>query len=125
MDWVAKIHTDTADKKSKINVDYIHINALLGYVESVLINGILSLNLDRETETAALLAFNKLLWIQNDYFAKYYATPNKELGHQASIANNNKSSCCAALTSPASILPTVVGALAGGLAVYFSLKHQS
>ncbi|CAO3638083.1 unnamed protein product [Cunninghamella blakesleeana] len=127
LDWVAKIHTDTPDKKSKINVDYIHVNALMGYVESLLINGLLSLNLDRETETAALLAFNKLLWIQNDYFAKYYATPNKELGHQASsVASDKKSLCsrCPLLSSNDSIISTVVGALAGGLAVYFTLKHH-
>ncbi|KAI9307017.1 Protoglobin-domain-containing protein [Cunninghamella echinulata] len=123
LDWVAKIHTDTPDKKSKINVDYIHVNALMGYVESILINGLLSLNLDRDTETKALLAFNKLLWIQNDYFAKYYASPSKQLGHQVNPTSAS-ASCCALLTSSASILPTVVGALAGGLAVYFTLKHQ-
>ena len=72
LDWVAKIHTDTPEKKSKINVDYIHINALLGYVETTLISGILSLKLPDAEQLAALTAFNKLLWIQNDYFAKYY-----------------------------------------------------
>jgi len=72
LDWVAKIHTDRPEKKSRINVDYIHINALMGYVETTLIGGILSLSLERAAEIAALIAFNKLLWIQNDYFAKYY-----------------------------------------------------
>ncbi|KAI8143637.1 Protoglobin-domain-containing protein [Fennellomyces sp. T-0311] len=75
LDWVAKIHTDTPEKKSKINVDYIHINALLGYVETVLVGGILSLQLPAAEQLAALAAFNKLLWIQNDYFAKYYLNP--------------------------------------------------
>jgi len=72
LDWVAKIHTDTPEKQSRINVDYIHINALMGYVETTLIGGIMSLSLERAAEIAALTAFNKLLWIQNDYFSKYY-----------------------------------------------------
>ncbi|KAI8331671.1 Protoglobin-domain-containing protein [Chlamydoabsidia padenii] len=112
LDWVAKIHTDTPQKKSKINVDYIHVNALMGFVESTLVGGLLSLNLDRETEGAALAAFNKLLWIQNDYFAKYYAAPSHQVKQQ--VAGLGSLTC-----SPALLLPTVVGAIAGGLAVYF------
>lgn len=87
LDWVAKIHTDTPSKKSKISVDYIHVNALMGYVESTLVGGLLSLNLDRQTETAALLAFNKLLWIQNDFFAKYYCKDGVDA--KASNSSNN------------------------------------
>ncbi|KAF9351202.1 hypothetical protein BGX34_000737, partial [Mortierella sp. NVP85] len=56
----------------EINVDLIHINALLGYVEAVLIGGVKSLNLDRDTECKAIAAFDKLLWIQNGFFIKFY-----------------------------------------------------
>jgi hypothetical protein len=68
-------------------VDYIHVNALLGYVESTLVGGLLSLNLDRQTETAALLAFNKLLWIQNDFFAKYYCKDGVEESGNSGSSN--------------------------------------
>ncbi|KAF9897861.1 hypothetical protein BX616_004859 [Lobosporangium transversale] len=78
LEYVAKIHTDTPTKKSKINVDLIHINALLGYVETVLIGGVKSLNLDRDTEYKAIAAFGKLLWIQNDFFIKYYCSDGEE-----------------------------------------------
>ncbi|KAK3813980.1 MAG: Protoglobin-domain-containing protein [Benniella sp.] len=50
LEYVTRIHTDIPTKKSKINVDLIRINALLGYVEAVLIGGVKSLNLDRDTE---------------------------------------------------------------------------
>ncbi|CAO3635948.1 unnamed protein product [Mucor hiemalis] len=118
LDWVAKIHTDTPEKKSKINVDYIHIGILLGYVESVLAGGLLSLNLDREVESKALLAFNKLLWIQNDYFAKYYCNP-------AAIhdVKPKAESAIASLTSPAALLPLAVGVAAGALGVYFHFRR--
>ncbi|KAF9301543.1 hypothetical protein BGZ74_006585 [Mortierella antarctica] len=78
LEYVARIHTDTPTKKSKINVDLIHINALLGYVETVLIGGVKSLNLDRDTEYKAIVAFGKLLWIQNDFFIKFYCRDGAE-----------------------------------------------
>ncbi|KAI1306699.1 hypothetical protein EDD11_004702 [Mortierella claussenii] len=78
LEYVARIHTDTLTKKSKINVDLIHINALLGYVETVLIGGIKSLNLDRDTEYKTIAAFGKLLWIQNDFFIKFYCRDGAE-----------------------------------------------
>lgn len=78
LEYVARIHTDTPGKKSKINVDVIHINALLGYVETVLIGGIKSLNLDRDTEYKAIAAFGKLLWIQMDFFLKFYCKDGDE-----------------------------------------------
>ncbi|KAI8086491.1 Protoglobin-domain-containing protein [Halteromyces radiatus] len=115
LDWVAKIHTDTPQKKSKINVDYIHVNCLMGYVESTLVGGLLSLHLDRDTEAKALAAFNKLLWIQNDYFAKYYALPSNQIKEPSSFSS---------LTGP-HVLSTMMGTLIGGLAVYFGFIKRS
>ncbi|KAG0311426.1 hypothetical protein BGZ97_011879 [Linnemannia gamsii] len=90
LEYVARIHTDTPTKKSKINVDVIHINALLGYVEQVLIGGIKSLNLDRDTEYKAIAAFGKLLWIQMDFFLKFYCQDGAEYlpGAKEAVAAN-------------------------------------
>ena len=115
LDWVAKIHTDTPQKKSKINVDYIHINALLGYVETTLVGGILSLKLPEEEQLAALAAFNKLLWIQNDYFAKYYCV------NPVAPAVKKDVSLLDQLTQPA----TGLGVLVGGLAVWLALRYKN
>jgi hypothetical protein len=111
LDWVAKIHTDTPSKKSKISVDYIHVNALMGYVESTLVGGLLSLNLDRDTESKALLAFNKLLWLQNDFFAKYYCKDGVDNQH----ASNTSSLLCSVSqnTSMISLTVAAVAAYAG------------
>ncbi|ORY02018.1 hypothetical protein K493DRAFT_312201 [Basidiobolus meristosporus CBS 931.73] len=79
LDWVAKIHTDIPGKQSKINVEYIHISALLGFVESTLIWAISTLKLEREHELRVILAFNKVLWLQNDFFAKYYAKDGSDV----------------------------------------------
>ena len=72
IDHVGKIHTPGSSKKSGINVEYVHINGLFGYVSSVVINALMRAGLDKEVEIATVLAFNKLLWVQNDFFAKYY-----------------------------------------------------
>ena len=72
MDWVGKVHTLHFTKKSKINVDYIYINALLGWVETQFIQIIYGMDLERSIEKETIVAFNKLFWIQNDLFAKWY-----------------------------------------------------
>lgn len=116
LDWAAKIHTDTPEKKSKINVEYIHISALLGFVETTLVGGILSLNLDKETEGAALAAFNKLLWIQNDYFAKYYCN-SKQPAVSAAAAQNVGA-------TQTTLLPALLGLVIGATAVWFGVKKH-
>ncbi|KAJ3195220.1 hypothetical protein HK101_000814 [Irineochytrium annulatum] len=79
LDWVALIHTKNPTKKTSINVEYIHINALLTFVENVVIGAVSDLPLDKDAIKRTLLAFNKLLWIQNDLFAQYYVTDGNEL----------------------------------------------
>lgn len=113
LDHVAKIHTDTPEKKSRINVEYIHMNALMGYVETTLVGGVLSLNLPREEEAKALSAFNKLLWIQNDYFAKYYCNPKD------TVQNASTSSLCNSVN-----WTTAAAAVIGGLAVWLYRSQQ-
>lgn len=81
LDWVGKIHTSTPEKKSKINVDYMHCGALFGYVHGHLvglIDGHPDLQANQKVRTAVLAAFSKLLWIQNDLFARYYVKDGEE-----------------------------------------------
>lgn len=44
----------------------------MGFVSDALITTILSLNLDAETNSRTLRAFNKLLWLQNDLITRHY-----------------------------------------------------
>ncbi|CAF1018078.1 unnamed protein product [Didymodactylos carnosus] len=69
---VGKIHTNNGGSKS-INVPYIHVNALLGYVEHILIDAVWGVeNVDNKTKKAAILSINKFFWIQNDLFTMHY-----------------------------------------------------
>jgi hypothetical protein len=76
LSWVGKVHTDKGGSKS-IDVPLGDCLALLTYVEDFLIDAILGVGADRETEKKAIHAVNKLLWIQADLFAVHYL-PSKE-----------------------------------------------
>ncbi|KAJ1933112.1 hypothetical protein EC988_009228 [Linderina pennispora] len=73
LDWVGHIHTTTPLKTSTINVEYIHINALMGYVSAVVIDTLQGIEeWDSETRQKIVSAYNKFFWVQNDLFARYY-----------------------------------------------------
>ncbi|KAF5330521.1 hypothetical protein D9619_005682 [Psilocybe cf. subviscida] len=78
LDKVGLMHTGQSGFSHRVNkpalrVEYVHCAALLGYVEDIVINAILTHpDIELETKTAALRAFNKILWIQNDLFARHY-----------------------------------------------------
>ncbi|KAI8987867.1 Protoglobin-domain-containing protein [Mycotypha africana] len=124
LDWVAKIHTDTPEKASKINVDYIHVNALMGFVSAGIVNSICSLNLDREVEKAALDAFTKLMWVQNDYYAKYYMNPyfNEQMQKKHAAEEAMTKAAQKSNFFDLNIFSVIVGVIAGGLGVWMALN---
>jgi hypothetical protein len=71
LDQIGKIHTVHAGSP-QLNVPLVQMNALMGFVSDALTQTILSLNQNRTEEIACLLAFNKLLWIQNDLINRHY-----------------------------------------------------
>lgn len=71
LDRVGKMHTVKGGSKELV-VPLVQMNALLGFVSDALVQTIVGLNLERSREVAALRAFNKLLWIQNDLINRHY-----------------------------------------------------
>lgn len=71
LDMVGKIHTPEAGSPD-LDVPLVQMNALLGFAATALLGTIISFGLDRETEKRTLLAFNKLIWIQNDLISRHY-----------------------------------------------------
>lgn len=77
LDKVGQMHTGIAgfkhrEKRPSVRVEYMHTAALLGVVEDIVLKAVLSADIDLTTKTTILIAFNKLLWIQNDLFARHY-----------------------------------------------------
>jgi len=79
LDKVGLMHTGVAGfthrkKKSPLRVELMHCSILLGYVEDILVNAVITHpELDISTKNAVCRAVNKVLWIQNDLFARHYA----------------------------------------------------
>jgi hypothetical protein len=78
LDRVGIMHTGRAGfshriTKPSLRVEYIHCAILLGYVEDILVNAVITHpDLDLDTKNAVARAVNKIVWIQNDLFARHY-----------------------------------------------------
>lgn len=85
LDTVGIMHTGVPgfkhrEKRPELRVEYIHMGLLLGYVEDVVVKSVLGMKgVDAETKAQVARAFNKLLWIQNDLFARHYVV-DKDTG---------------------------------------------
>ncbi|CAF1381820.1 unnamed protein product [Adineta steineri] len=92
---VGKMHTDQSGSES-INVDYIHINALFGYLEHLLLDILWSHeNLDDKTKNLMFMAINKYFWIQNDFFTMHYLKVwNEEDSTSNEPVVNKTKYCC-------------------------------
>lgn len=71
LDMVGKIHTPGAGSKD-IDVPLVQMNALMGFLSDVLLDVLMQLPLDESSKWGSIRAFNKLLWIQNDFITRHY-----------------------------------------------------
>jgi len=71
LDFVGSIHTDKTGSKD-INVPLIQMNALMGFVADAVNATILGFEIPLPAKSAAIRAFSKLLWIQNDLITRHY-----------------------------------------------------
>lgn len=78
MNKVGQMHVGQG-RKHPLHVEYIHMGALLGFVQDILIDAILNHpDLKSDQKTAVIRALGKVLWIQNDLFAKWYVKDGEE-----------------------------------------------
>ncbi|CAF1320969.1 unnamed protein product [Adineta steineri] len=91
---VGKMHTSQSGSTS-INVDYIHINALLGFLEHLLIDVLFNADsIDEQTKRGILMAVNKFFWIQNDFFTMHYLMSLKDNSTSDNTKEPTKTSKC-------------------------------
>jgi hypothetical protein len=77
LDMVGKIHTPQAGSK-QISVPLVQMNALMGLLSDMLMEAISESPLDRTAALQTQRAFNKLLWIQNDFISRHYTDGEKQ-----------------------------------------------
>ncbi|KAI9703004.1 MAG: hypothetical protein M1820_005995 [Bogoriella megaspora] len=78
MDKVGVMHTGEPgfkhrEKRPELRVEYVHMGALLAYVEDLVVGAVMGADRFEVQEKVEMVrAWNKLLWIQNDLFARHY-----------------------------------------------------
>ena len=76
LDMVGKMHTPKAGNK-EIDVPLVQMNALMGLLADTLLDVLAQQPLDSATLLRSLRAFQKLLWIQNDFITRHYQAPSR------------------------------------------------
>lgn len=72
MDKVGMMHCRSTTKRG-LHVDYVHLGMAMGFVQDVLFEEIiLHSRLKTERKAALIKAIGKVLWIQNDLFARWH-----------------------------------------------------
>ena len=61
------------EERPDLRVEYIHMGALLGYVVDIVVGAVMELDvIDTQMKSRVIRALNKVVWIQNDLFARHY-----------------------------------------------------
>jgi hypothetical protein len=61
------------EKRPDLRVEYIHMGALLGYVVDIVVRAVMEMDvIDTQMKSRVIRALNKVVWIQNDLFARHY-----------------------------------------------------
>ncbi|KAJ5384734.1 hypothetical protein N7517_002645 [Penicillium concentricum] len=72
-------------RRSPLNIEYIHIGACMGYIQDIWIEAMMSHpHLSLRRKIALVRAVNKILWIQNDLFARYHSSDGDEFADEMS-----------------------------------------
>ncbi|KAJ5085869.1 hypothetical protein N7532_010640 [Penicillium argentinense] len=74
------------ERMAPLNIEYVHINACMGYIQDIFIEALMSHpHLSLRRKIALVRAVNKILWIQNDLFAKWRVRDGEEYADEMSI----------------------------------------
>ncbi|KAJ5084643.1 hypothetical protein NUU61_009222 [Penicillium alfredii] len=68
-----------------LNIEYIHISACMGYIQDIFVEALMSHpQLSLRRKIALVRAVTKILWIQNDLFAKWHVRDGEEFADEMS-----------------------------------------
>ncbi|PWA00524.1 hypothetical protein BB558_003411 [Smittium angustum] len=77
LNWTGEIHSNTMLKKSSNDVEYIHLNAMIGFISTSILDIVAHASegvWDEEMRNEAMVAFSKFFWVQNDFISKSHTT---------------------------------------------------
>lgn len=71
-----------------LNIEYIHISACLGYIADIFLEAVMGHpQLTLKKKMALMRALNKVVWIQNDLFAKWHVRDGEEFDDELSLSS--------------------------------------
>lgn len=82
LDKVGMMHVGQG-RAHPLHVEYVHVGVTLSFVQDIITEAVLShprLKMDRKI--ALVKALSKVIWIQNDLFAKWYVRDGEEFAEQ-------------------------------------------
>lgn len=85
LDKVGMMHVGQG-RAHPLHVEYVHIGATLSFVQDILTEAILSHpKMRMERKIGLVKALSKVIWIQNDLFAKWYVRDGDEFTDEALV----------------------------------------
>ncbi|OTA98142.1 hypothetical protein M426DRAFT_70358 [Hypoxylon sp. CI-4A] len=87
LDKVGMMHTGRG-REHPLHVEYVHIGACLAFIQDTLTEALLShprLRMDKKI--ALVKAIGKVIWVQNDLFAKWYVRDGDEFSEEMEAQN--------------------------------------
>ncbi|KAI0535228.1 Protoglobin-domain-containing protein [Xylaria digitata] len=83
LDKVGMMHVGRG-REHPLHIEYVHIGACLSFIQDTLTEALLSHpRLRMEKKVALVKALGKVIWIQNDLFAKWYVRDGEEFADEA------------------------------------------
>lgn len=85
------------EKKPELRVEYIHMSVLLGYVVDIVVGAVMEMEIENVMKSRVIRALNKVVWIQNDLFARHYlpkAGENTGAGAGAVAGGESEEKAC-------------------------------
>ncbi|KAI0425272.1 Protoglobin-domain-containing protein [Xylaria sp. FL1042] len=83
LDKVGMMHVGRG-REHPLHIEYVHIGACLSFIQDTLTEALLSHpRLRMERKVALVKALGKVIWIQNDLFAKWYVRDGDEFADEA------------------------------------------
>lgn len=74
------------ERMHALNIEYVHISVCMGYIQDIFIEALMSHpHLSLRRKIALVRAVNKILWIQNDLFAKWRVRDGEEYADEMSV----------------------------------------
>ncbi|KAJ5897492.1 hypothetical protein N7504_007780 [Penicillium tannophilum] len=82
---VGQMHSGQ-ERLAPLNIEYIHLGACLGYVQDIFTEALMCHpQLSNRRKLGLIRAINKIIWIQNDLFAKWHLRDGEEFADEISI----------------------------------------